>query len=327
MCIAISKPENILIPHAHLEQSFFNNDDGAGFMYAQNGQLHIEKGFMTFDSFMEAYTPHEEKPCVVHFRIKTHGDVNADNTHPFRVGRDLGFVHNGIIGKVDCSSDKNKSDTQHFNAQYLNVLYRQDSRFIYKPVFKDLIGEFIGHSKLVFLNNKGQSTIINEKLGKWDNGVWYSNSSYMPRPAPKPYVPSTQTTQTSAQPTTRPLNHSPVFAMGSDVYVNHPRLRGRGTISYFTGNSMVGVLMAGDREVSLLPMQCLSLYVDVHNNPFKIHDYVVRKTDVEMQMGIVTGTSKDSVWVQWLDDYNNPVGNITVIKESFLESWDMPLGL
>jgi len=323
MCIAINKPENVLIPHTYLEQSFLHNDDGAGFMYAQDGQLHIEKGFMTFDSFMEAYTPHEEKPCVLHFRIKTHGDVNQDNTHPFQVGKDLGFVHNGIIGKVDCSSDKKKSDTQHFNAQYLNVLYRQDSRFIYKPVFKDLIGEFIGHSKLVFLNNKGQSTIVNEKLGKWDNGVWYSNTSYMPRPAPvaaKPYVPMQQGNLTP------PTGHT-VFAMGSDVYVNHPRLRGRGTIKYFTGNSMVGVLMAGDREVSLLPMQCLSLYVDPHANPFKIEDYVIRKTDEEMVMGIVTGTSKDSVWVQWLDDYNNPVGNITVLKAQYLEHWDYPLGV
>jgi len=322
MCIAINKPENVLVPHNYLEQSFLHNDDGAGFMYAQDGQLHIEKGFMTFDSFMEAYTPHEEKPCVLHFRIKTHGDVNQDNTHPFQVGKNLGFVHNGIIGKVDCSSDKKKSDTQHFNTQYLNVLYRQDSRFIYKPVFKDLIGEFIGHSKLVFLNNKGQSTIVNEKLGKWDNGVWYSNTSYMPRAAPVVSKPPQAALGT-------PPQGSTVFAMGADVYVNHPRLRGRGTISYFTGNSMVGVLMAGDREVSLLPMQCLSLPTAPQHtiNPFEVDDYVVRTTDVDMQMGIVTGTAMDDVWVQWLDDYNKPVGNLTVIKAQFLEQWDYPLGI
>jgi len=46
-----------------------------------------------------------------------------------------------------------------------------------------------------------------------------------------------------------------------------------------------------------------------------------------MVMGIVTGTSRDSVWVQWLDDYNNPVGNITVLKAEFLDHWDYPLGI
>jgi hypothetical protein len=325
MCIAINKPEGKLIPHTYLEQSFLNNDDGAGFMYAEDNQLHIEKGFMEFDDFMNAYTKHEEKPCAVHFRIKTHGATDEANTHPFQVGKTLGFIHNGIIGNVDCSSDKNMSDTHHFNQKFLTKLYKQDSNFIYKDIFHDLIAEYIGNSKLVFLNNKGTSTIVNEKLGKWENGVWYSNTSYMPRVVHKPYVPPVNDAR---------IPQGPIFRQGTEVYVNHPRLRGKGIVKYFGGNAMIGILMHGDKEPSLLPMQCchpITQQVTTPSkhyvNPYELDDYVVRKSDVDMQMGVVKGTSADDVWVQWLDDYNNPVGNLTVIKESFLELWDMPLGI
>jgi len=321
MCIAINKPENVLIPHKHLEESWKRNDDGAGFMYAEDGKLYIEKGFMSFDHFMQAYTPHEAKPAVVHFRITTHGTPNQSNTHPFRVGKTLGFVHNGIISNVNCSTDKTRSDTSHFNEQYLQKMYARDPDFISDPILAELISKYIDRSKLIFLDAEGNSTILNESYGKWDNGVWYSNQSYQPPPPPKPYVPPTHTQMDTRTPP------QIVFKQGSEVYVKHPRLKGRGTIQYFTGNTMVGVLMQGDKEVSIVPMQCLELWQEPYKNPYKHDDYVILKSDKELQMGIVKGTSKKTVWVQWLDDYMTPVGSAKPVHAADLEHWDYPLGI
>jgi len=321
MCIALNKPENVLVPHKYLKECWDHNDDGAGFMYAEDGELHIYKGYMNFDSFMEEYTPHEHKPCVLHFRITTHGNTNQTNTHPFRVGPNLGFVHNGIISNVDCSADKTLSDTNHFNTSYLKKLYEIDPTFIFNPLYQDLLKGFIGGSKLIFLDNNGQSVIVNEKAGKWDEGVWYSNSSYMPRPVVAP-----RSTYTPPQTDTRMPSHI-TFKQGTKVYVKHPRMRGQGVIQYFTGNSMVGVLMQGDTQASLFPMECLHLYNEKAASPFKHDDFVIRKTDTMLQTGIVKGTSKQTVWVQWLDDYMIPQGHAKAIAASELELWDYPLGI
>lgn len=273
---------------------------------------------MHFHEFMKAYEPHEQKPCVVHFRIATHGETDQTNTHPFQVAEDLGFVHNGIISRVDCKNDKSKSDTFHFNEKVLKPLYNKDKGFIRNPVITDLIQSYIGMSKLVFLNKRGESIIVNEEAGKEDEGVWYSNTSYKPRPAPKPYVPQVHNQQQQALPNF-------TFKQGTIVYVKHPRLKGRGTISYFTGNTMVGVRMDGDKEISLVPMSCLSIWVDKYKNTFKFNDYVVFKNIQDNRIGIVKGTSKDVVWVQWLDDYLNPMGTPQKMLASVLDYWDFPL--
>ena len=151
-------------------------------MYAEDGKLHVEKGFFTFASFLQAYKPHKGKKCVLHFRIKTHGDVNVENSHPFNISDNLAFVHNGIITGV-VEKDKTKSDTWHFNESILKPMYRDNQGFIKRAYNQTLISDFIGSSKLIFMNNKGHATIINSDKGKWDDGVWYSNDSYKPRKA------------------------------------------------------------------------------------------------------------------------------------------------
>lgn len=318
MCIAILSKKDILVPHKHLEASWERNDDGAGFMYAEGGKLTIRKGFMTFDKFMEAYEPHEAKDCVLHFRIATHGKMDEDNTHPFEVGEELGFVHNGIINNVDTDSNKDLSDTNHFNTQYLQELYQQDKNFIFKPIYNKLIASFIGASKLIFLNNEGQSTLVNGSYGIWDNGIWYSNTSYQPRQVnPHPHRPQVN----------RNTPVHTVFKQGTEVYVKHPRLRGRGTIQYFTGNNMVGVLMTGDKIPSLLPMQCLDVWREpramLHQvNQYKPNDYVMLKADTEMKLGIVRATNNHSCWVQWTDDRLIPIGQAVSIPASNLQYWD-----
>ena len=52
MCIIVYKPTGIESPSwATLHQCFDYNSDGAGFMYAENGKVYIQKGYMTWNSF------------------------------------------------------------------------------------------------------------------------------------------------------------------------------------------------------------------------------------------------------------------------------------
>lgn len=177
MCIAILKPENETIDKTRLENSFANNDDGAGYMFAKDGVLNLFKGFFRFEDFWNSYKrnviENGNPISAIHFRITTHGKTDKANCHPFRVNKKLGFIHNGVINMV--KTDTEKSDTAMFNEIILKHLPKG---FIRNQAITNLIEESIGNSKLVFLNNKGNYLISNESKGEWNKNVWYSNSSY-----------------------------------------------------------------------------------------------------------------------------------------------------
>jgi hypothetical protein len=182
MCIAIYKPEDKVLSLATLKECYTSNPDGAGFMYAENKKLHIEKGFFSFQSFYDAFKKHENKQTVIHFRIKTHGKIDTTNCHPFAVNNAIGFVHNGIISGF---GDANHSDTIGFNQSILQPLVSKWGNLaLFQDPIIDLIEGRIGYSKLVFLDRHGNHKIMNEHKGTWDDGVWYSNDSYKPYVAP-----------------------------------------------------------------------------------------------------------------------------------------------
>jgi hypothetical protein len=182
MCIAIYKPEGKVLSQSTLKECYDANPDGAGFMYAEDKKLHIQKGFFSYDSFYKAYKQHETKQAVLHFRIKTHGKIDTTNCHPFAVNNSLGFVHNGIINGF---GDTNHSDTIGFNHGILQPLVNKWGNLaLFQDPIIDLIEGRIGYSKLVFLDRHGNHKIMNEGKGVWDDGVWYSNNSYKPYVAP-----------------------------------------------------------------------------------------------------------------------------------------------
>lgn len=178
MCIAIYKAAGKIISKETLEQCFKSNPDGTGYMYNKDNKLHIKKGFFGFEDFYSEYEKDQNEQCVIHFRIKTHGEINTENCHPFQVTTNLGFIHNGIIGGY---GTKEHSDTYKFNEEILKPLVTTfGKQAIWKVFVKSLIEGVIGWSKLVFLDNQGRFTIYNAHKGEWDDGVWYSNSSYKP---------------------------------------------------------------------------------------------------------------------------------------------------
>ena len=182
MCIAVYKPEGKVLSLATLKECYTSNPDGAGFMYAENKKLHIEKGFFSFQTFYDAFKKHENKQAVIHFRIKTHGKIDTANCHPFAVNNAIGFVHNGVISGY---GDADFSDTVRFNEKILRPLVSKwgNLALFQDPIIELLEGR-IGYSKLVFLDRHGNHKIMNEHKGVWDDGVWFSNDSYKPYVAP-----------------------------------------------------------------------------------------------------------------------------------------------
>jgi hypothetical protein len=186
MCIAIYKPEAKIIDKETLQRCYNTNPDGAGYMFHKNNQLYIKKGFFAFDDFWRSYKRDQKKECVIHFRIKTHGPINKDNCHPYMVNDKFAFVHNGIISGYNAAD---KSDTWLFNEDVIQPFVQKWGNLeLFQDPIKKLIENRIGYSKLIFMDNEGNTKIFNEDKGYWDEGVWYSNAGYK---KPAPYIPPT----------------------------------------------------------------------------------------------------------------------------------------
>jgi len=175
MCIAILNCKKAgRLPKTQIKNSWDNNDMGSGLLWNKDGKLNVFKTY-EYDEYIEMYNKLRDDSTigniVLHFRIATSGYNGEHNLHPFLVSDDLGFVHNGVIRGL---GNKKFSDTYEFN----DMLKKFKHNFLSCEMSKFFISEYIGYSKLIFLDSKDKYTIINEDMGKWTDGNWYSNDSY-----------------------------------------------------------------------------------------------------------------------------------------------------
>ena len=194
MCIIAIKPLGVQIPdNETIENMWYNNPDGAGFMYPRDGMVQIKKGYMTLKHFKKALKSLKKEidiintPIVFHFRIGTSGGNTPENTHPFPVTEHLSVLqklqcksplavaHNGII-QIETSRE-DISDTMEYIISQLGPLYQLKKDFYRCEAGKRLIYNFI-QSKMVFLDGQGRV----ETIGKFieNDGILYSNFSYLP---------------------------------------------------------------------------------------------------------------------------------------------------
>ena len=183
MCIVVLNKKG-LIKEETLWECWMNNPDSFGFAYVENKQIHVRK-FIVEDpteAFKEYFAVRMKNklPILLHFRIATHGKIDTANCHPFYVSKSLVFAHNGIISIPQ--KEKEFSDTVHFNR---NILQHLPEKFYKDKTLLRVLSMAVGSgNKLAFLDNAGYYSIVNARLGLWDGGNWYSNTTYKPYDSP-----------------------------------------------------------------------------------------------------------------------------------------------
>ena len=153
MCVIAVKPANVaMIDNKTIENMWYNNDDGAGFMYPTH--VKIKKGYMTLRlkkalKALEKEIDTVKTPIVLHFRIGTSGGNIAANTHPFPVSENLAALqkthltaplavaHNGVIDIKPRKKDI--SDTMEYIISQLAPLYQLKEDFYRQEAGKKLI--------------------------------------------------------------------------------------------------------------------------------------------------------------------------------------------
>lgn len=179
MCVICYIPKNKNITRKNIEDMFFTNPDGAGFMYSDGKKVYFKKGFFDVDKFADEFLAIPQNyERVAHFRIATSGGVNPANCHPFNVVDDCrkmcklrgvtnkAFMHNGVFHEYATSKDY--SDTMLFNKYLLSQIELNTSNLAF-------LEKAIKGSKLAIMTP--QKTFL---LGDWKDvaGVKYSNLNH-----------------------------------------------------------------------------------------------------------------------------------------------------
>ena len=177
MCLAIYQPAGKEVQEKYLRYGFDNHSDGAGIAWAADGALHVEKGIFNIEKVLEVYERVKQYPCLIHFRKATHGKVDATNCHPFLFNDGkLALIHNGVLN-IKCSIE-GLSDTAHWVKLVLEPLVKKYNVPINDGSLFYLIEQSVKGDKMAIMEASGRTFIVNESTGTWDEGVWYSNTSF-----------------------------------------------------------------------------------------------------------------------------------------------------
>lgn len=189
MCVIAFAPSPAALPsREQLSRACESNPDGFGWAVIVGSEIVTHRSMSAveaIDSYLDTVVG-ATGPSLFHARIASHGTVDIDNCHPFLVGGDSDVVlaHNGILDIVPGPFD-GRSDTAIF-ADYV-LPYAGIETLDSNP---DAWEQWIGvRNKIVILSTSPRlahsAYLLNEASGGWDDGVWWSNQSYLPyRPLP-----------------------------------------------------------------------------------------------------------------------------------------------
>lgn len=175
-----------------VENCYRSNPDGAGMAWAENDRVSVRKGFMTLDAFNLAYADfqlsHPEFiPHVVHFRVATSGGSSPEMTHPYKMTPDSELLvsedtdasvlfHNGVIPdwKTSLINMVTSKQIPKMPKGSMNDT-RMAAIMASVPTIGDEILEVLSGK---FVKVQPDGTIIRWGKFEFENGVYFSNTSY-----------------------------------------------------------------------------------------------------------------------------------------------------
>lgn len=182
MCLLVTQSKDVVFDDHFLKGVYQHNSDGIGVMYSENNTLHIKRSLPKNESqFISFFRKEiEGRDCSWHARMRTHGDINFENCHPYKViGSDEGYplylAHNGVLHTGN-AKDLRKSDTWHYIQDFLRPMLLKNPEFFMTEAFSELIGDHIGSNRFVLMDGFGNMVTINKSQGVEYNGAWLSNT-------------------------------------------------------------------------------------------------------------------------------------------------------
>lgn len=183
MCLIINREKGQTISGEFFKDVHSRNKDGWGVMYnsTKDGRVIVKKG-LVLEEFLTLYDTLQSKdiPCVIHFRMKTHGPVNVENCHPFEVVRGVHFMHNGTIDVTIPKKDADKaSDTNIFVRDVLKPLLlsvKDKTSALRSSWFEHFMDAQADSHRSRFVLMDEEGPMFYGEWTKTTKGVWCSNT-------------------------------------------------------------------------------------------------------------------------------------------------------
>lgn len=178
MCILIHHTPETVFTDEVLRDFYDSNSDGFGACWGDGEKVHVLKHVGSVEDIITLYNDHVRgKECIIHFRMKTHGDIDYENCHPYHITDNLWLAHNGVLSTGNVA-DTTKSDTWHYIRNYLRPMvekYGEDALF--DPQIQAFLGSHIGTgNKFGIVHSDGRIAVINRSQGVNHFGAWLSNT-------------------------------------------------------------------------------------------------------------------------------------------------------
>lgn len=190
MCLIITGKSakirsTLLNTHSLISDIYSSNPDGIGIMYATTKGLKVvktlPKSLADATQFISKL-PNDDRELAIHFRWTTHGHTDMTNCHPYDViAGYVAMMHNGVLHTGN-AADTAKSDTWHFIRDYLASPVTEYPALVHNENFLDMLAEFIGDNRFVFMDGDGKMSHVNYDQGIEHDGLWFSNT-YAWRPS------------------------------------------------------------------------------------------------------------------------------------------------
>lgn len=177
MCLLVNQPA-MTFTNDFLLDVYSKNSDGLGIMFAADNKVQVRKIVpKTAKDFIDFYNEFAaERACVWHARMMTHGDINLENCHPYKVTDDIWLAHNGVLSMGNDANPR-MSDTWHFIDKILHPALRHNPDLMEDKDWIRYIERIIGTSnKFSMVRSDGLIQTLNKASGVEFEGAWLSNT-------------------------------------------------------------------------------------------------------------------------------------------------------
>jgi hypothetical protein len=178
MCMIYAHAKGVqAVPEKYVRADWTVNNDGAGYCFARDGKLVVRKPYFKLKHLVrDFYADHamygKDSGFVLHLRFATHGEKDEANTHPFLTDSGVAVAHNGILWTGGAHAARGESDTAFF---VRTVLAKREASELMSDDMGKFLSDVIGiGNKLAMLDSQGALRVVNDDMGEWDKGVWYS---------------------------------------------------------------------------------------------------------------------------------------------------------
>lgn len=166
MCVIIVKPAGVRMPsRAVLEAAAHCNPHGFG--YVVPGRRYRTLDAEKFLSSLESIDDNE--PCIMHFRLATHGSKRVRNCHPFKIGN-VYMAHNGIFNVVPTD------DMTDSEEAFRTFVYPAIAKYGWRSEAVRETAEYLnmGYSKIALMRGDDIAT-YGHFYRRYDDDCLYSN--------------------------------------------------------------------------------------------------------------------------------------------------------